>query len=140
MSGWQAGLAHSAWILPFADAATDGEFLPEGSAKSATTFRIPSNDNAHALSAADRRIQSKSPRLAFCAISPDIPKDEVCRTTSLEAARLNGFDLRKLQSVAGWLGVPIGEIAILLRYDGVINVNAKRVMSQDIAMQRLLAA
>jgi hypothetical protein len=78
--------------------------------------------------------------LALRLLFNDIPEDEVRQMTSLNAAKVYGLDLNKLQAVADKIGPTVKEIATPVRPDELPSGSLGHTVSEAIAKHRAVAA
>jgi hypothetical protein len=70
----------------------------------------------------------------------DIPEDEVRQMTSLNAGKVYGFDMEKLQKIADKIGPTVAEMATPVRPDELPKVSLGHTISEAIERNRAIAA
>ena len=79
-------------------------------------------------------------RLAVRLLFHDLPEDEVRAMTSLNAARLYGFDLDMLQTIADRVGPSVAEMATPVSADELPAVSFSHTVGEAISRMQALAA
>ncbi len=70
----------------------------------------------------------------------DIPEDEVRAMTSLNAAKLYGFDLEMLQKIADRVGPSVAEVATAVASHELPDISFSHTVGEAVAAKRALAA